>query len=214
MAYDSLLQSFTDLCSLHFRHFNSGRALGWRECIVVITMTTRVNNSIKLSRLSTFNLWLLFETASLDVEVAWTPIDSLHPHTHTDAHTHGRRHQHTIDVITFRCRRVRPRCPIPRRSGPPSTRHCRRWWVPVLGRLGTPFGLWIRTTRCFFRDTVFCILMFCFLFGTSLIFNCFLFVVLPSVSHSFIHSFTFNSRLKAHAVEYNGKNTLTVKIKS
>jgi len=28
------------------------------------------------------------------------------------------------------------------------------------------------------------------------------------------HSFTFNSRLKAHAVEYNGKNTLTVKIDS
>jgi len=36
----------------------------------------------------------------------------------------------------------------------------------------------------------------------------------PILIHSFIHSFTFNRRLKAHAVEYNGKNTLTVKIKS
>jgi len=36
------------------------------------------------------------------------------------------------------------------------------------------------------------------------------------VTHIFIHfiSFTFNSRLKAHAVDYAGKNTLTVKIKN
>jgi len=33
---------------------------------------------------------------------------------------------------------------------------------------------------------------------------------------NYIHSFTFNSRLKVKAltVEYNGKNTLTVKIKN
>jgi len=30
----------------------------------------------------------------------------------------------------------------------------------------------------------------------------------------YLYSFTFSRRLKAHAVEYNGKNTLTVKIKN
>ena len=31
------------------------------------------------------------------------------------------------------------------------------------------------------------------------------------MSDSFIHSFTFNSRLKAHAVEYNGKKHINSK---
>jgi len=51
-----------------------------------------VPNSVEFSRLSTSDLWLLFETAPFDVEVAWAPVNSLQ-HTHT--------HRPSIDVITF-----------------------------------------------------------------------------------------------------------------
>jgi len=39
-------------------------------------------------------------------------------------------------------------------------------------------------------------------------------ITLSVVTVNFIHSFTFNSRHEAHAVEYNGKIHITIKIKS